>query len=93
MCFHDVRLYFDIIRDCYEAFIIYCFLTLILAYIGGESTWAQSVAKRPPLAHPCPCCCLPKMALNLQFYEIANDSVFNLSLLNRLWLSCQLHYY
>ncbi len=29
-------IYFDTVRDCYEAFVVYSFLQLILAYCGGE---------------------------------------------------------
>ena len=38
LTFHEYDLYFDSIRDCYEAFTIYSFLQLLLAYIGSEST-------------------------------------------------------
>jgi len=30
------EMYFDSIRDCYEAVTIYSFLQLLLAYIGGK---------------------------------------------------------
>ncbi len=34
----NYSVYFDAIRSCYEAFVIYNFLRLCLAYLGGETT-------------------------------------------------------
>ena len=34
--FYDVFLYIETVRDCYEAYIIYCFVMLILEFAGGE---------------------------------------------------------
>jgi len=52
-------LYFETVRDVYEAFIIYTFLVLILEYAGGESACVSKMQARPPLTPPVPCCWLP----------------------------------
>lgn len=31
------ELYFATVRDCYEAYVVYCFLALVLVYCGGDS--------------------------------------------------------
>eukprot|EP01084_Bolivina_argentea_P316423 548480_1 len=63
----SLGLYMEIIRDCYEAFVIYCFLIWILNVIGGEEACAVSIAQRMSMKHPFPLCCLPPMRLNAIF--------------------------
>jgi hypothetical protein len=61
MDFPDSALYFETLRDLYEAFVIFSFLQLILAYCGGEGSCIQPIEMLPPLRHTCPFCCLPAM--------------------------------
>eukprot|EP01041_Mallomonas_annulata_P001613 gene1613-3112_t len=37
LLFPDVALYIDLCRDCYEAYVLYLFLALMLAYLNGTS--------------------------------------------------------
>uniref|UniRef100_A0A1A8DNY0 Transmembrane protein 184B n=1 Tax=Nothobranchius kadleci TaxID=1051664 RepID=A0A1A8DNY0_NOTKA len=39
--------YFDTIRDCYEAFVIYNFLSLCYEYLGGESAIMAEIRGKP----------------------------------------------
>ncbi|KAK5855898.1 hypothetical protein PBY51_007532 [Eleginops maclovinus] len=39
--------YFDSIRDCYEAFVIYNFLSLSFEYLGGESAIMSEIRGKP----------------------------------------------
>ena len=39
--------YFDSIRSCYEAFVIYNFLRLCLAYLGGEASVLSDINGQP----------------------------------------------
>lgn len=43
----DYSVYFDSVRSCYEAFVIYNFLRLCLAYIGGEVAVLNSINGKP----------------------------------------------
>lgn len=44
----------DLIRDLYEAFAIYCFFELLVAYLGGERSVLILMIGRRPVAHPWP---------------------------------------
>lgn len=43
----DYSVYFDSVRSCYEAFVIYNFLRLCLAYLGGETAVLNEINGRP----------------------------------------------
>eukprot|EP00752_Nemacystus_decipiens_P008988 g8024.t1 len=49
------------IRDCYEAFVVYSFLTLILEHAGGDYNCIEQIKHLPPVAHPFPLCCLARV--------------------------------
>ncbi|XP_078450925.1 transmembrane protein 184B isoform X1 [Lampetra fluviatilis] len=40
-------IYFDSVRDCYEAFVIYNFLSLCYEYLGGESAIMSEIRGKP----------------------------------------------
>lgn len=63
--FREYSLYFDIARDCYEAYVLHQFFSLLLAYIevGRPLGHIESVLEaKPKQNHPFPCCCLPRFA-------------------------------
>ncbi|ETO31882.1 hypothetical protein RFI_05233 [Reticulomyxa filosa] len=72
--YHHLGGYFDSIRDIYESFVVYCFLTLVLGYVGGESSLIVLLSHKNPLAHPWPFCFLPKMQLNVRFLRFCKQS-------------------
>ncbi|ELT91162.1 hypothetical protein CAPTEDRAFT_217574 [Capitella teleta] len=56
--YEDYYVYFNTIRDCYEAFVIYNFLSLCYEYLGGESA-IMSEIRGKPIHHSwydCTCC-------------------------------------
>jgi len=62
--FRSVAIYLDVIRDCYEAYVLYCFFALLVAYVEGEepNTIIQIWEKKAePYKHPTPFCWLPKV--------------------------------
>jgi len=68
--FEDWSLYFDTVRDAYEAFVIYCFLMLLLEYCGGESNCVNNITTDPAyVAHPWPFCCLREMRTDAHFLK------------------------
>lgn len=40
--------FIDVVRDIYEAFVIYCFFDLMVAYLGGERSLLINIHGRPP---------------------------------------------
>ncbi|KUF98699.1 Vacuolar amino acid transporter 3 [Phytophthora nicotianae] len=52
LMFVNQALYFDSIRDCYEAFVVYSFLALVLSFAGGESVCVLKMQSEPDIRHP-----------------------------------------
>ncbi|EQC33370.1 hypothetical protein SDRG_08888 [Saprolegnia diclina VS20] len=51
------------VRDMYEAFVVYSFLNLVLAFAGGESNCVSKMVTEAEIVHPFPFgYCLPPMA-------------------------------
>lgn len=50
----DLAFYVDAIRDVYEAFVIYCFFSLMVNYMGGERGLLTKLYGRPPTKHMWP---------------------------------------
>ncbi|KAH7929166.1 DUF300-domain-containing protein [Leucogyrophana mollusca] len=44
----DAAFFIDVVRDIYEAFVIYCFFVLLLDYLGGERSVLILLHGRPP---------------------------------------------
>lgn len=61
-------IYFDLFRDCYEAFVIYCFLSLVIAKVGGDANCIRQIGQNPgSINHPFPFCMLPSIPLQGRF--------------------------
>ena len=72
LVFSDSAFFFITIRDVYEAYVIYCFLMLILAYGGGENNLCSEIARNPgAISHPPPLCKLAPIALGSRFLHSA----------------------
>ncbi len=52
----DVAIVALILRDSYEAFVVYSFLMLILEYAGGEHSCIEQIKHQPPIRRPVPFC-------------------------------------
>jgi len=54
--------YFNTVRDCYEAFVIYSFLSLCYEYLGGESSIMSEIRGKPIKSSwvYCTCCLVGK---------------------------------
>ncbi|XP_040845995.1 transmembrane protein 184A [Ochotona curzoniae] len=72
---HPYYVYFDSVRDCYEAFVIYSFLSLCFQYLGGESAIMAELRGKPI---PSSCfygtCCLPDMSYSIGFLRFCKQA-------------------
>ncbi|GAA6056584.1 hypothetical protein NBRC10513_001056 [Rhodotorula toruloides] len=50
----DLAFFVDAVRDIYEAFVIYCFFSLLVEYLGGERSLIITLHGREPVKHPFP---------------------------------------
>ncbi len=73
--------YWDVLRDCYEGFVLYSFYNLLLHYIGNDPPTqrlrlAQSALDDEHVAMPVPLCCVgysiknPKFLDNCKFFVL-----------------------
>eukprot|EP01100_Stratorugosa_tubuloviscum_P009041 TRINITY_DN378_c2_g1_i2.p1 TRINITY_DN378_c2_g1~~TRINITY_DN378_c2_g1_i2.p1 ORF type:complete len:362 (-),score=90.66 TRINITY_DN378_c2_g1_i2:193-1278(-) len=44
-------LFFDMIKDCYEAYVLYCFFALLVGYLGGRSKLEELLDYKDAQAH------------------------------------------
>ncbi|XP_005999029.1 transmembrane protein 184A [Latimeria chalumnae] len=67
--------YFDSIRDCYEAFVIYNFLSLSFEYLGGESG-IMSEIRGKSISSSCMygTCCLQGMGYSIGFLRFCKQA-------------------
>ncbi|KAG5854545.1 hypothetical protein ANANG_G00038940 [Anguilla anguilla] len=67
--------YFDSVRDCYEAFVIYNFLSLSFEYLGGESAIMSEIRGRP-IQSSCMygTCCLVGMSYSIGFLRFCKQA-------------------
>lgn len=58
MRFHPAAPYLDLIRDCYEALVIYSFYKFLMGCLGGPHTLHGQLIGRASFKHSFPFCCL-----------------------------------
>ncbi|XP_029432530.1 transmembrane protein 184A [Rhinatrema bivittatum] len=68
--------YFNSVRDCYEAFVIYSFLSLCFEYLGGESA-IMSEIRGKPIKSSClyGTCCLQGMSYSIGFLRFCKQAM------------------
>lgn len=49
--FKEYTIYFDIMREVYEAFVIYCFYKLLFVYLGGREAVVRLCRQKPQHRH------------------------------------------
>lgn len=59
-------IYAEVLRDVYEAVVVYSFMHLMLEYSGGETDCVYLMENEPRLRLPCPLCCMKPRARTLR---------------------------
>ncbi|KAM9101482.1 transmembrane protein 184A [Sarcophilus harrisii] len=72
---HQYYVYFNSVRDCYEAFVIYSFLSLCFEYLGGESAIMAEIRGKP-IRSSCfyGTCCLQGMSYSIGFLRFCKQA-------------------
>ncbi|XP_014651124.1 PREDICTED: transmembrane protein 184A isoform X2 [Ceratotherium simum simum] len=72
---HQHYIYFDSVRDCYEAFVIYSFLSLCFQYLGGESAIMAEIRGKP-IRSSCfyGTCCLRGRSYSIGFLRFCKQA-------------------
>jgi hypothetical protein len=71
---------FEVVRDCYEAWAIFSFMSLLLNFLDGPLVLAQELRGRKDHAHLPPFCCLPTWTMGPQFVHHCVLGVFQYSI-------------
>ncbi|VDK41701.1 unnamed protein product [Anisakis simplex] len=73
---NNVYVYFNAIRDCYEAFVIYSFLSLCYEYLGGESNIMAEIRGKPirPTNYYTLTCCLAGKQYTIEFLRFCKQA-------------------
>ncbi|XP_067316757.1 transmembrane protein 184A-like isoform X2 [Anolis sagrei] len=82
---HQYYVYFDSVRDCYEAFVIYSFLSLCFEYLGGESTIMAEIRGKP-IVSSCTygTCCLQGMSYSIGFLRFCKQATLQFCIVKPL---------
>ncbi|XP_053132144.1 transmembrane protein 184A isoform X2 [Hemicordylus capensis] len=82
---HQYYVYFDSVRDCYEAFVIYSFLSLCFEYLGGESTIMAEIRGKP-IVSSCfyGTCCLQGMSYSIGFLRFCKQATLQFCIVKPL---------
>nr|CAG4636158.1 EOG090X05RX [Eubosmina coregoni]SVE69785.1 EOG090X05RX [Eubosmina coregoni] len=68
-------IYFDTFRDCYEAFVIYNFLSLCYEYLGGEGNIMSEIRGKPIRSSWFYCtCCLAGRQYSIEFLRFCKQA-------------------
>jgi len=57
LLFKDFALYFNVTRDCYEAYVLFMFFRLLVEMADGEENLARQMEQVPQIKYTLPFCC------------------------------------
>jgi len=81
LSFYELSVFFDVARDCYEAYAIYEFFVLLVQFCDGEANLIAILEEKPYQSHPWPFCFLPPLRTGKSFYLTCKRCVMQFVLL------------
>ncbi|XP_078356150.1 transmembrane protein 184C-like [Oculina patagonica] len=72
--FPKAAIYLDSLRECYEAYVIYNFMTFLLAYLSAEYDFDAVLSRKQQVEHFFPFCTMPPWRMGK--YGLGRDSFF-----------------
>lgn len=75
MIYPEYSFYINSIRECYEAYVIYNFMTYLLNFLNLEMDLEASLEYKPPVKHIFPLCCLPPWPMGRDFVHNCKHGV------------------
>lgn len=78
LCYPSSAIYFNTMRSCYEAYVIYSFYSFLLtclADIHGEARIVDNMEHKPDFKHYMPLCFLPKVKMGEPFLNMCKRGV------------------
>jgi hypothetical protein len=89
--FQGYSLWFEVVRDVYESFVVYSFLCLVLKYVGGDSACIANIQFEPPLPHVWPMnYCFKPMPRNHHFLRYCKQGCIQFVIIKPLSAMCSL---
>jgi len=84
LIFRQYALYFDLLRDCYEAYVLWLFFTLLVNYLNGSANLEAILEEKPLTKHPFPTCFLPKFKPGVTFLRWCKLCVLQFTIIKPL---------
>ncbi|XP_011568372.2 transmembrane protein 184C [Plutella xylostella] len=67
LMFPEQSIYFDALRECYEAYVIYNFMKYLLNYLNEDQDLEAVLETKPQIYHIFPLCCLSPWEMGREF--------------------------
>eukprot|EP01114_Cavostelium_apophysatum_P023684 TRINITY_DN9001_c0_g1_i1.p1 TRINITY_DN9001_c0_g1~~TRINITY_DN9001_c0_g1_i1.p1 ORF type:complete len:434 (+),score=76.53 TRINITY_DN9001_c0_g1_i1:107-1408(+) len=84
LIFKQYALIFDVLRDCYEAYVLWLFFNLLINYFDGTDHLVSILDKKPSMKHPFPTCFFPKYKPGRRFLAWCRFCVLQFTLIKPL---------
>eukprot|EP00906_Rhabdomonas_costata_P017592 RCo025391 len=68
--FRHTALYLNLMRDCYESFVVYTFFSLLMVYLEGEKRCVELLEGQPRMRFLPPLCCCGSFRLGGRFVSV-----------------------
>ncbi|XP_042913469.1 transmembrane protein 184C [Parasteatoda tepidariorum] len=75
LAFPKTGIYLDVLRECYEAYVIYNFMIFLLNFLYYEMDMTLILETRPPVKYIFPLCCFPPCPAGKYFIQACKHGI------------------